>query len=217
MACPRAARGGRLDHDPDCRTSRATTGSPPRGQCQVPTASGRRLWGLRLIFKTPTRLRRRHARWPRRRLGWPVWASSPGLLRPPAPAPGSVSRQAAWGILGRLDSAHGNGLGDKTSVHDVPEVYCSAEGRPQSTPLSLRKAKPWRHRLERLSLRVHNRRGRLGVPLLPVNREQKPAPRRGDGTLAEILFGTHQTKRSGSVGTCGGAVALNDISMLVVA
>ena len=119
------------------------------------------------------------------------------------------------GYLGRLDSAHGNGLGDKTSVHDVPEVYCSAEGRPQSTPLSLRKAKPWRHGLERLSLRVHNRRGRLGVPLLPVKRDQKPAPRRGDGTLAEILFGTHQTKRSGSVGTCGGAVALNDMSMLV--
>ena len=55
------------------------------------------------------------------------------------------------GYLGRLDSAHGNGLGDKTSVHDVPEVYCSAEGRPQSTPLSLRKAKPWRHGLERVS------------------------------------------------------------------
>ena len=28
------------------------------------------------------------------------------------------------------------------------------------------------------------------------------------GTLAEIVFGTHQTKRSGSVGICGGALAL---------
>ncbi len=31
-----------LDHGSDCRTSRATNGSPPRGQRQVPTASGRR-------------------------------------------------------------------------------------------------------------------------------------------------------------------------------
>ena len=42
----RTARGGRLDHDSDCRTtgSRATTGSPPRGlrHWQVPAASGRR-------------------------------------------------------------------------------------------------------------------------------------------------------------------------------
>ena len=72
----------------------------------MPTASGRRLWGLRLIIKTPTRLRRRHARWPRRRLGLPVMGLKPGpsqaTSQAPGPGqhPGSVSRQQLgvfWG------------------------------------------------------------------------------------------------------------------------
>ena len=165
----------------------------------MPTASGRRLWGLlKANFQDADQ-----AQAPTCAVASPTAGLAGVGLKPgpsqatsqapgPGQHPGSVSRHSL-GYLGRLDSAHGNGLGDKTSVHDVPEVYCSAEGRPQSTPLSLRKAKPWRHGLERLSLRVHNRRGRLGVPLLPVKRDQKPAPRRGDGTLAEFLFGTHQT------------------------
>ena len=71
----------------------------------MPTASGRRLWGLRLIFKTPTRLRRRHARWPRRWLGWPVMGLKPGPFRPPDRPPGRASIRGqcpgtAWGIWG---------------------------------------------------------------------------------------------------------------------
>jgi hypothetical protein len=48
-----------------------------------------------------------------------------------------------------------NRLGDITSVHDVPETYCSAEGRNHAAQPQW---KPHRHghRLERLSLRVHH-------------------------------------------------------------
>ena len=62
-----------------------------------------------------------------------------------------------------------NRLGDITSVHDVPE------GRNRRRSATVR-SKPHRHghRLERLSLRVHHRRGRLGVPPLPVNRDPPP-------------------------------------------
>ena len=62
VGCPRTARGGRLDHGSDCLTSRATTPSqcqPTAGAAarQVPAASGRRLRGLRLIWRDARRPR----------------------------------------------------------------------------------------------------------------------------------------------------------------
>lgn len=163
-----------------CRTSPATTGSRGARCRQLPAA----VCGAKLDAEPSS------------------GADMRGLVASPAARLATATATASDGPQGHLRPLKiqrtCNRLGD-TSVHDVPETYCSAEGRNRRRSASVR-SKPHRHghRLERLSLRVHHRRGRLGVPPLPISRDPTPAASAySHGTLAEILrrvFGTRASE-----------------------